>query len=1582
MSKRQTKRVPDAAVQNSIQEALSGIQKTPDPAVGLSPFYVAEQLFAKVSGPFVTSRTLKQLQHIAEGVFDSLKLFVAGGHEILVKRDTEGDRAAIFTVMEDCPFIISSMIECTRAHNVAIEIILHPILSCGGRQIALSYLVLDVAHDELPLDCEPALKQVLEDVRLVTSSFESMKIATQKVRTAIEESRQKGRSRAEDSEVVAFLEWLERGYFLFLGIASWNVEGGGKVSAKPYARMGIFETRSDFIAQLLEESAADAAHLVSLKAALWTSRLGVRSPVQRRSRMHDVLIRVTEGSRDRVYSIVGLFTYAAHAGTSSSFPIIREKFQQLVSLEKAVPNTYDFKHMVETIDRMPLDDALSLDSKTVQRIIRLAQGIHNTGETRVLVHPDPERRTLSVLVIMGRERYTSEASEDIKNYLEYITGSTGGVAEYHIDSSLSPFARVYYQLPLPSHDAPSFDEEKIEQTIIALSQTWPERLEAEIERFEQFDDAEAVKRRYRNAFPVEYQALHTPGEGVRDIRILEEMNEARSVRGALYREAGPTDLLIIYSHGQERILSSVMPIVEAAGLEVLHAEGVQVRPSGRKAADYIYRLRVREKGTYAASDQIIKEHFCPGLEGVLLGEYETDILNSLMLSAGLSIRQVALLRVYCSHLMQLRHYNARTAVFVALSSHPQAAKLFWDYFNIRFNPDYEGNRIADSLPKLDAYRELLKDVADLSIDRILKALLNLLENTIRTNYFHFVPAIAVKVASRNCEVMPLPRPFVEIFVRSSAFEGVHLRGGPVSRGGLRWSDRPGDFRNEILGLMKTQRIKNVLIAPDGAKGGFVVRNLPDSQPEIQKRVVECYQDYIRALLSITDNRTGGKVVTPARVVAWDGEDPYLVVAADKGTASFSDIANRIAVEEYSFWLGDAFASGGSRGYSHKDLGITAKGAWESVKRHLHDSGLEEDAELTVIGIGDMAGDVFGNGLILSRHFKLVGAFNHRHIFLDPNPDPAVSYAERKRLFDTPGSQWSDYDAKKISKGGGVFQRFAKEIKLNREIRASLDIPADVPNVVDGETLISLILKAPVDLFWNGGIGTYVKSSMESHSDVNDGANDGVRINATDLRCRIVAEGGNLGLTQRARIEFALRGGRVNTDAVDNSAGVDLSDHEVNLKILFAEAKAAGKLKEGEREKILAGVTDEVMKFVLANNRSHARSLTLGERRSAEEIDFYSPLITFLHRNGFINRDLEALPDDDDLKARARQELGLTRPELAVIMAGSKMWLKSIILQVDFDGDEALEEYLLSYFPASVRERFKPEIINHPLARNILALQVVNTIVDLMGMSFVYRLWQGKSATPGEVLKCCIAAENLLKGRETGKELAVLDNGPHNEIFLAGRRDLNGALRRATAWYLAYHRAGKIRDLVWAFSSSHAELVKAFWEAFDESEREHAQSLLDKYMEAGLPKETAEHLSMLLWVRESLQMLWVSRLAGCSVLEAAHVFRGMMREFGIQKVLRAGSLIHVRDKWEYELFIISADEIWKALTILSARFIQSGVKDEAGLEPELARLPGFEDIQGLAIGMQEKSFSVAAMAVLARKLSEACSSFSIGVSVGK
>jgi glutamate dehydrogenase len=957
------------------------------------------------------------------------------------------------------------------------------------------------------------------------------------------------------------------------------------------------------------------------------------------------------------------------------------------------------------------------------------------------------------------------------------------------------------------------------------------------------------------------------------------------------------------------------------------------------------------------------------------GEVESDAFNRLVLLAGLTGRQVAVLRAYAKYLRQIGFGFAETTMSAALARHPEVAAGLVQLFEARFaepgDPDGAARRAEAARSRLG---EALDAVPSLDDDRVGRALMGVIEATVRTNAFWpdgaagsgHRPVLAFKLDPSQLPELPLPRPWAEIWVASPRVEGVHLRAGPVARGGLRWSDRREDFRTEVLGLMKAQMVKNAVIVPVGAKGGFVVKQPPAAPAALRDEVLSCYRMFIEGLLDVTDNLVDGRVVPPPHTVRYDGDDPYLVVAADKGTATFSDEANAIALRR-GFWLGDAFASGGSVGYDHKAMGITARGAWESVRRHARQLGKDADRDpLTVVGIGDMSGDVFGNGMLCSRHLLLVAAFDHRHIFLDPNPDPEVAYAERARLFALAGSSWADYATTAISRGGGVFPRTAKSIPISPAVRARLAIEADqlTPN-----ELISAILCAPVDLLWNGGIGTFVKASTERHADAGDRANDAVRVDANQLRCRMVVEGGNLGLTQRARVEYALGGGAINTDAIDNSAGVDCSDHEVNLKILLDRAVAAGRLDRAERAELLAAMTDDVAELVLEHNRAQTLALQIARRQAAPMAHVHARYLTLLESEGWLDRALEALPTDKQMAERQAAGLGLTTPELAVLLAHTKIADVAEVLASDLPDDPHLGAELAAYFPPAVRERFAAEIRAHPLRREIVATRIVNQMVNLAGISFDHRLTEDTGSSVADICRAWLAARDLLGLPGLWAEIDALGQGSGGpavkpevqvELFLECRR----MVERTTVWLLRRRRPPlDLAATVAAFGPGLREVAAMLPDALRGPLADAAQSVEAARLVAGVPESLAQRSAVWGLVHTGLDIVEVAAVTNRSVAEAAAVYWDLFAELGISWLWTGITDLPRQDRWQTQARAALRDDLLLALADLAVDVLSVGTVTEwlarqeravaraRSVGAELAR-SGPADLARLSVGLRQ------------------------------
>jgi glutamate dehydrogenase len=1280
------------------------------------------------------------------------------------------------------------------------------------------------------------------------------------------------------------------------------------------------------------------------------------------------------------------------------------------------------------VDTTPKHFVLSSDQEALHVQVSLLLEAQQRGERACVVRWDRARRGVWAVVALPSFELTPEIRTAVlgafANYLE-VSSHTPDVFITNLDE---PLCRIYLYSPSRSKRASSQEAlHSLETLLLEESKGWTSALRGLLAIEERKEGrsristhqsgtstngagpAEHRSGHFSTAFPDDYQAVHSPDEAVQDVSLFRTLSHDRPLAVNLSTRASGDGteecFLTVCQLGSEITLSRSLPILEHAGFEVLHERAWRIRPSGGQDI-FLHRFPVRMRSIQGKEvpfpgtleRQSVVAH---GIEQVLSGRCEDDILNSLMATAGLSVSSLSLLRAYCMLLWQVRKFATRQTIREAFSNHPAFALKFWEVAKIKFDPTRSVNLVERKAlvdQEMAALKSALHEITDITADRILRALVSLLQLTVRTNFF--IPrsapgaqppgpqpeVVALKIHSEQLELLTHPRPLFEIFVSAPAFEGVHLRASRVARGGIRWSDRREDFRTEVRDLMRTQQVKNAIIVPSGAKGGFVVKELPLGREAQGAAVRQCYQEFIRALLSITDNRVHDAVVPPPGVVCHDEPDPYLVVAADKGTASFSDVANAIAVEEFNFWLGDAFASGGSNGYDHKRLGVTARGAWEAVRQHFKVAKIDfERTPFTVVGIGDMSGDVFGNGLLESKNIKLIGAFNHRHIFIDPNPDPSSSWKERSRLFNLPFSQWSDYDPALISPGGMVAERAAKEIRLSAEARTALAVPPDAPELMSGEQVISLILKAPVDLLWNGGIGTYIKSRSESDGDVDDSANDSVRVCADEVRARVIAEGGNLGLTQRARIEYAGRGGLINTDAIDNSGGVDTSDHEVNLKILFSGEVKAGRLSLEERNKILRELSSEVVNSVLSHNRGQAILLASSAERGSKNLEYFKSLINDLTRRGYLNRAVHILPSDQTLEERARKGLGLFRPELAMCTAGVKLWMKDELLQSGVTSDPALTPFLMDYFPSAVQERFVEAIKRHPLAANIIATRVANDLIETVGLTFVHRICLSHSVEPAAVMRALAAAHALLNTAHRKAVIQKFDTFEHHERFLQLRIELSAALREATAWLISRdptpsggHQQTPGALSIQTLTQTYAQGLRRL---FDEPLRLLSGKLhgyvverlpLYEGLELGAPSALNFAVSPLTptlfeIVSVSQQVASSSAAPNDPLATAALTYSTLVDTLGIYEILAAQRRIKTTSKWEHELLLSSYDDIRRATAALSVSIIERGAKNSQEVARLFSEMPGAERLRVAAQGFTDGTPQVAWVSVFARLL---------------
>src|SRR5215210_3414327 len=1260
----------------------------------------------------------------------------------------------------------------------------------------------------------------------------------------------------ELDEARAFLQWIHDDNFTFLGYREYDLraqDGEDVLRAVPESGLGILrEASSGSVSHSFARLPPEAKKLARAPHLLNLTKANSRSTVHRPSYLDYVGVKRfdSSGKVTGERRFLGLYTFSAYSMSALDIPLVRRKVRYVLERAGFLPESHNEKDLIEILETYPRDELFQISQ---EELFEISMGILHLQErqrVRLFVRRDTYGRFFSCLVFVPRDRYNTEIRERMQDILH--RAFNGASVEFNVRLSESVLARLHFIIYTKPGEVPDYDTETIEERLVEATRSWTDNLyDALIEHFGEERGTELF-RKYRDAFPPGYRDGFLPRTAVADIAKIEELRSEDDIGMSLYHPLEEPENFLgfkLYRLGEQISLSDILPLLENMGVEVVDERPHKVEPAGAPSV-WIYDFGLLHEAHGELQTGQVREIFQEAFARALRNEVENDDFNRLVLGARLTWRQVTVLRAYCKYLRQAGTTFSQDYMEDALFANPHIARLLVELFEARFDPDRQQRAEAETERLKREIEESLEAVESLDEDRILRNFLNVTLCTVRTNYYQRTPEgepkpyLSFKFDPSEIIVLPLPRPRFEISVYSPRMEGVHLRGGKVARGGIRWSDRREDFRTEILGLMKAQTVKNAVIVPVGAKGGFVVKRPPTEggREALMDEVVFCYKTLIRGMLDLTDNLVGDDAVPPDDVVRYDEDDPYLVVAADKGTATFSDIANGLA-GDYGFWLGDAFASGGSVGYDHKEMGITAKGTWESVKRHFRELGMDiQNEDFTVAGIGDMSGDVFGNGMLLSRHIKLLGAFNHLHIFLDPDPDPETSFEERERLFKLPRSSWSDYDESLISEGGGVYARTAKSIPLSPEARDLLGVEEETltPNEV-----IRALLKARVDLLFNGGIGTYVKASYETHADVGDRTNDAVRVDGAELGCRVVGEGGNLGLTQRGRVEYALNGGRIYMDAIDNSAGVDCSDHEVNIKILLDSVVKDAATTEKQRNELLVEMTEEVGQLVLKDNYEQTRAISNALALAHPMIDVHIRYIRALEEAGSLNRELEFLPSDEALSERRSEGIGLTAPEFAILLSSSKITLYKGLLSSDLPEDPYLSDELERYFPTPLRYRFREQMREHRLRREITATSVVNDLVNRGGPSFAFRLGEETGAAPADIARAYTAACEVFEMRSLWDDIESLDNVVEAQTQTRMLLEWRRLVERATRWFLRNRRPPlDISATVAYFSEGVSELTRRLPEFMLDADREGLERATEQLAEANVPPELARRVAVL------------------------------------------------------------------------------------------------------------------------------------------
>lgn len=1316
---------------------------------------------------------------------------------------------------------------------------------------ALIYMEVNRESDPKLLEAlRTGLLSVLGDVRVAVEDWSKMQ---QRMKEALQELEQSPPpfDSADISESEDFLRWLIDDHFTFLGCRDYELVGAGDnrvLRIVAGSGLGILRDESKSKVERPIASLPPAARELAFSPhVLVISKTNTKATIHRPVYTDYIGVKRADKNGQIIGErrFIGLYTSTAYHSHPKDIPFLRHKIDIILENSKLPLKGHSGKALMDILASLPRDD---LFQASTDELTQLALGILHIQERHrvcLFVRPDAYCRFVSCLIYVPREKFNTDLRHEMQKILmEEFSGLECLFSTLFGESSL---ARIHFLIRTDPHKTISYDIKAIEAKLIEVSRSWQDDLRSELIDFFGEERGTDLINKYINAFPASYRDTFSVRTAVYDVEHMEKLSPTHLLEMSFYHPLDNAEAPLrfkLFQANDPIVLSDVLPMLENLGLRVIDEWPQEiVLRDGRKI--WINDFGMTPAGGGEVDAVAVKDIFQTAFGQIWRGEAENDGFNRLVIGAQLTWREAALLRAYTKYLRQIGVPFSQPYVEATLAHYPEIAKQLVTLFKLYFDPEKQAESAA-AIPALE--KELqgaLDAVANLDEDRILRHLLEVLRATLRTNYFQKTETglpkawIAFKLNPNRIADLPLPRPLYEIFVYSPSVEAVHLRAAKVARGGIRWSDRREDFRTEILGLMKAQQVKNAVIVPAGAKGGFVCKQLPvdGGREAIMNEVVDCYKTFMHGLLDITDNLQNGKVVPPLDVVRYDDDDPYLVVAADKGTATFSDIANSISAE-YNFWLGDAFASGGSAGYDHKKMGITARGAWESVKRHFCSVGIDPDKQdFTVVGIGDMAGDVFGNGMLLSHHIKLVAAFNHMHIFLDPDPSAEKSFKERKRLFDLPRSTWEDYDATLISKGGGVFKRSLKSIPLSPEIKQLLGLTQDS---IEPNTLIRAILMAKVDLLWNGGIGTYVKATSERHIDVGDRTNDPLRVNGAQLQCRVVGEGGNLGLTQLARVEYALNGGLLYTDFIDNSAGVDCSDHEVNCKILLNAVVTNGDMTLKQRNELLAAMTDEVAELVLYDNFSQTRAISLAASRAPQDLELYRRYIAELERAGKIDRWLEFLPDDKAISERKALGKGLTSPEIAVLLAYTKMLVKAELLQSKVLDDPYLMQAVEFAFPKPLRDHYRSQMEHHSLRPEIIATQLSNSMVNDMGVPFVYRLQGETGSDIPSIVRAYTIAQQVLVFPELMQLIEALGTQVPSSVLYQMMWQVCRLVRRAARWFLR-HRKENLSDIegtIARFAQPITELSKQLPSLLVGEENEEWKAAAQLLRDAGVPEECA------------------------------------------------------------------------------------------------------------------------------------------------
>jgi glutamate dehydrogenase len=1552
-----TTSTPRSALHPGIPD-LSGIG---DPAVRV----LCARFYRDLAEEDLPSHPLPVVENAVRGLLEAGAVRLPG-NAVVRATTPEGLQvdSALEVITDDMPFLVDSVTNVLLADHRAVHLVVHPQLvvrrdgdgllievldidvddARPADAVAESWMWIEVAHNFRSEDLrgiEAQIGSVLNDVRLAVRDWKAMRSRAVILAEEISAMPPHGISEESTESAVALLRWLADDNLTFLGYREYSLEtlegddllipvtgtGLGILSAEKQADLA--DTASRSFAAL----PAGVRTLAREPKLLILTKANARSTVHRAVYLDYIGVKKFDADGNVVGErrFLGLYSSSAYTQSILDIPILRNKYQHLIDNLDFAVGSHNAKDLLQFLETYPRDELFQTSDAMLADIAESVLHLQERRHTKVYLRPDDYGRFMSCLVYLPRDRYTTAVRLRVEKLL---VEAFGGVStDYTARVTESLLARVHFVIRVPEGQGlPHVDLPALEAEVADATRSWEDHFTAALVTRVGEAAARPMLRSFATAFPEAYKEDFAPIRAVNDAQVIDGLAPGE-LSLEIYEPPNGTrrDLrLKVTRVGPAMSLSRVLPILQSMGVDVVDEYPYEISRALKEPAwilDFGMQLPDMDIPDRASLSERFEEAFAVAWSG----RCEVDGFNALVVKSGLRWRQALILRAYARYMRQVGSTFSQKYLEDVIIANAHITRLLVRLFETRLSVgEFDGRpqAVADVVAHIE---NDLNDVASLDQDRILRTFLAMIQATLRTNFFQVDEdgidrsSVAFKFDPRSIPDLPLPKPQFEIWVYAPKVEGVHLRFGPVARGGLRWSDRQEDFRTEVLGLVKAQEVKNAVIVPVGAKGGFYAKQLPDPSVDREAWLTEgkaAYREFIMSMLDITDNLVDGAVVPARDVVRYDGDDTYLVVAADKGTATFSDLANSVAAE-YGFWLGDAFASGGSVGYDHKAMGITARGAWESVKRHFRELGVDtQEEDFTVVGVGDMSGDVFGNGMLLSSHIRLVVAFDHRHIFIDPNPDAHASFNERRRLFDLPRSSWADYNASLISEGGGVFPRAAKSIELNEHIRQALGMPSAITTLTP-EELIKAALKAPVDLLWNGGIGTYVKSQTETNADVGDKANDRIRINGEDLCCKVVGEGGNLGMTQLGRVEAAQHGVRLNTDAIDNSAGVDTSDHEVNIKILLDGLVRQGALPYDDRNTLLASMTDVVAEEVLEDN--YGQNVVLGNARAGapDLITVHQRMIRELERLGLLDRAIEYLPDDEELRTRLAAGQGLTSPELSVLLAYSKIWLTKELNESGVADEEFFGTALESYFPLDLVARFGEALHNHPLRTQIISTVTCNSLLNIAGITFVFRAMEETGASAVEIVRAASAAIEIFDIAGTWQQINEQDNLiptlAQSTLHLENRRLLD----RATRWFLQTRgRSLDVQGEIDRFSSVVEDRAHAVPTALLGKERERFERLTQRFVAAGAPVDLARSIASALDVFALLDITDICLRTGEAVESVVPLYFTVSERYDIDRTLVRITDLPRDDRWSSLARQALRSDLYAVVAGLTSRVLES------------------------------------------------------------